>query len=709
MTQGPSPAKAFHPKQLSELDYAQIKEVIEACDVGLCMLDAEMMVLVWNQRLALMTGLRSEEVLGHKLTRIMPPLSDPQLVRLVRSLARADGNEGGRTALPQGLGSARHYFKGDNNRFKRVSVRPLAMHPGYCLLQIGDVDAETELQEQAQRTSIAEQRSLAMLASIEDAVILLDADGCIEYANLAAEGMTGFTGAAMCGRSLADVYQVLDEQGDRHQRLDSEEIIRIDHRSLLLLHREGFTFPIEQSITRLRGDDGQVEGRVLVFKDISQSRKLAAQLNWQASHDPTTRLYNRAEFDRRFSQLLEETEVEGGRHCLLYLDIDRFKVVNDTCGHGAGDELLRQAASLIKHTIRSSDLLARIGGDEFAILLCSCALEVAQRIAENIRLEFQRFRFAWADKVFSQSISIGLVAIDKESQGLQQVLSYADTACFAAKEAGRNQIHVYHPEKSVAAVRHGEVQWVTRIRSALEEDRFTLYAQPIKPLESVTGAPPHYEVLLRMIGEEGELIPPGAFIPAAERYDLMPAIDRWVVEHLVACVSRRNCRMQPGQRLFVNLSGQSLCRAESLQAMVDLLSRHPDIGGLFCFEVTETAAIGNLSSARYFMQTLKRFGCQFALDDFGSGLSSFGYLKNMPVEYLKIDGGFVKDMLHDRIDESMVEAINHIGHIMGLETIAECVEDFATLARLVDIGVDYAQGFGIRRPFPLDELTRADS
>ncbi len=705
MTQGTSSAIAFHPKPLSELDYAHIQEVIEACDVGLCMLDAEMVVLAWNQRLAEMIGRRSEEVLGHKVTGIVPPLSDPQFVQLVRAMTRVKERADDPQSFHPTLGSSKQYFKCDNNRFKRVSVRPLAMHPGYCLLQIGDVDAETALQEQVQRTSIAEQRFLAMLASIEDAVILLDADGSIEFANLAAESMTGYTGAAMLGRPLADVYRVLDEQGDDRLRLDSEEIIRVDNRSLLLLHREGLTFPIEQSITRLRGDSGQVEGRVLVFKDVSQSRKLAAQLNWQATHDPTTRLYNRAEFDRRLSQLLEEAEVEGSKHCLLYLDIDRFKVVNDTCGHVAGDELLRQAASLIKHSIRSSDLLARIGGDEFAILLGNCSLEVAQRIAENLRLEFQRFRFAWADKVFSQGISIGLVSIDKESQGLQQVLSYADTACYAAKEAGRNQIHVYHPEVSVAAVRHGEAQWVTRIRSAMEEDRFTLYVQPIQPLESVAGQACHYEVLIRMIGEQGELIPPGAFIPAAERYDLMPAIDRWVVGHLVACVSQGHCRLRPGQRLFVNLSGQSLCHEESLQAIVDLLGRQSVPDDLFCFEVTETAAIANLSSARHFMQTLKRFGCQFALDDFGSGLSSFGYLKNMPVEYLKIDGGFVKDMLQDRIDESMVEAINHIGHIMGLETIAECVEDPATLERLVDIGVDYAQGFGIRRPFPLAELT----
>jgi Amt family ammonium transporter len=704
MKEGRSRTKVFHPKRFSELDSVQVKEVIEASDVGLCMLDTELEVLAWNQRLADLVGRHSEEVLGHPVTWAMPELSDPQFAQLVRSVTRSSEEPAEIGAIHSGLSSPKHYYNSENNRFTRVSVRPLVMQPGHCLLQIGDVDVETAVQEQAQRTSIAEQRSLAMLASVEDAVILLDAEGRIEYANLAAEGMTGHQGERMIGSYLSDIYQVYDEGSNSHCRLDYEEIIHVDNRSLLLLHREGLTFPIEQSITRLRGDHGRIEGHVLVFKDVSQSRKLAAQLNWQVSHDPTTRLYNRAEFDRRLSKLLEQSEVDGSNHCLLYLDIDRFKVVNDNCGHVAGDELLRQVGSLIKHTIRCSDVLARVGGDEFAILLSNCALDVARRIAEEIRQECQRFRFAWADKVFSQSVSIGLVCIDKQGQGLQQVLSYADTACFAAKEAGRNQVHVFHPEQSVAAVRHGEAQWVTRIRSALEEGRFTLYLQPIQSLKAEVDSPCHYEVLIRMIGESSELIPPGAFIPAAERYDLMPAIDRWVLNRLVECVVSRNYPLNSGQRFFINLSGQSLCHEESLQMMVELLRHHDLPKGLFCFEVTETAAITNLSSAKHFMQTLKAFDCEFALDDFGSGLSSFGYLKNMPVEYLKIDGGFVKDMVQDRIDESMVEAINHIGHIMGLETIAEFVEDDITLQRLENIGVDYAQGYSIRPPFPLAEL-----
>ncbi|MCU7828317.1 MAG: EAL domain-containing protein [Candidatus Thiodiazotropha sp. (ex Myrtea sp. 'scaly one' KF741663)] len=705
MTQGMTPADTFHPDQFSKSDYAQLLEVIEACDVGLCMLDQEMRILAWNRCLSELTGKASGEVMGQPIDCVLPQLGSPQFVTLIREVAQPVDDADSLISVTPGPNRTRQFFK-DDDQFKRVSVRPLVMHPGCCLIQISDVDAETAIQEQARSSSIAEQRSLAMLSSVEDAVILLDAEGCIEFVNLAAEGMTGYQNREIAGKPLSDIYQVFDESGNARARLSYEEIVCVDNRILLMMHREGLTFPIEQSISHLKNEQGVDEGVVLVFKDVSQSRKLAAQLNWQSSHDPITRLYNRTEFDRRLSQLLEEAEVEGTKHCLLYLDIDRFKVVNDTCGHVAGDELLRQVGSVIKQAIRSSDLLARVGGDEFAILLSNCALDVAQRIADAIRLEFQRYRFAWQDKTFSQSVSIGLVSIDNASEGLQQVLSFADTACYAAKEAGRDQIHVYHPDKSVAAVRHGEAQWVTRIRSALEEDRFILYVQPIRGLNGKRKGLQHYEVLIRMIDESGGLIPPGAFIPAAERYDLMPAIDRWVVGHLIDRIIENGCCAGDQRRMFVNLSGQSLCDEQTLQTILDKIRQYDLPDGLLCFEVTETAAISNLSSAKHFMQTLKRFGCEFALDDFGSGLSSFGYLKHMPVEYLKIDGSFVKDMIDDRIDESMVDAINRIGHIMGLETIAECVENEEILGRLVGMGVDYAQGYGIRHPFPLDDMLK---
>ncbi|MEW8505838.1 MAG: EAL domain-containing protein [Candidatus Thiodiazotropha sp.] len=684
-----------------------MQEIIEACDVGLCLLNAQHQVVAWNRHLADRVGKTDSEALLRPLEELIPQLAGPRFSKMVLSAMLAPQTQGAlQTYLS--LDSNRHFFNIDGDRFMRVSVKPLAMHPGYCLVQISGNDDKLSKQEQMQSVGMAEQRTRAMLSSVEDAVILLDADGRVEFANLAAEGMIGYQSRQMAGRQLAEVYRVFDETGSERTPLPLDKIIESEGRQLVLKHREGPSLPIQQSITRLKDETGKVESLVLVFKDTSQSRKLAAQLSWQSSHDPVTRLYNRTEFDQQLTRLLEQTAIDGGEHCLLYLDVDRFKIVNDNCGHAAGDELLRQLASLIKHSVRNSDLLARLGGDEFGILLSQCSVQAAERIAETIRCSVQGFRFVFGEKSFSQSISIGMVPIDEQSTDLEQVLSYADSACFSAKDEGRNKVHIYDPVSSPAAKRHGEVKWVTHIRSALEDDRFTLYVQPIKSINK-SEVSEHVEVLIRMLDDTGELILPGAFIPAAERFDLMPNIDRWVVDRLIRyIVANRETSLAAGRCYFVNLSGHSLCDEEVLQMIVERIRREQIPKGMLCFEVTETAAISNLTSAEHFMRTLQRFGCEFALDDFGSGLSSFGYLKHLPVEYLKIDGAFVKEMLDNPIDESMVDAINRIGHIMELETIAEFVENDRVLHRLQEIGIDYAQGFGICRPFPIELLFDTD-
>jgi Amt family ammonium transporter len=681
----------------------QLQEVIEACDIGLCLLDERRRVIAWNRHLADSAGKTDQEGLLHPLDELIPQLAGPRFSKMVHTAAQAPQPRG-QLQTYFSLAGSRHLFNIDEKRFVRVSVKPLMMHPGYCLVQVSDIESNSERQDRLPTISVAEQRTRAMLSSVEDAVILLDEAGRIEFANLAAEAMTGYQGQQMVGRRLTEVYQVFNESGSNQYPLSVEQIIHCEGGQLVLKHREGLSLPVQQSITMLKDEAGRLESMVLVFKDTSQSRKLAAQLSWQSSHDPVTRLYNRTEFDRQLTSLLERTAIEGGEHCLLYLDVDRFKVVNDNCGHAAGDELLRQLAGLIKRSIRNSDLLARLGGDEFGILLTQCSMESAERIADSIRLSVQGFRFVCGEKSFSQSVSIGMVPIDKQSTGLEQVLSFADTACFSAKEEGRNKIHIFDSLSSPAAKRHGEAKWVTHIRSALDEDRFTLYVQPIKSIND-TGAPEHVEVLVRMLNESGGLILPGAFIPAAERFDLMPVIDRWVIDRLIQFIAdnRETC-LAAERRYFVNLSGHSLCDDEVLQMILDRIRKYEIPKGMLCFEVTETAAISNLTSAEHFMRTLQRFGCEFALDDFGSGLSSFGYLKHLPVEYLKIDGAFVKEMLDNAIDDSMVDAINRIGHIMGLETIAEFVENDRVLRRLQDIGIDYVQGFGICRPFPIEQL-----
>lgn len=692
---------------LTEDEILHLREVIDACDVGLCLVDRNKRALIWNPWLADYLGNPPQFSEHSTIETLIPALAGPRFDSMVH-LAIALSQKQGVEASNKQTQMSRHLFTLDNGQFFRVSVRPMMMHPGFCLVQINELAAEQKSPSSSGVRGLTEDRTQAILSSVEDAVILVDAEGVVEFVNLAAESMTGFQSQRISGRPLAEVYQVYDEMTQSAPLLNLEQILADDSRQLVLVHREGLTIPIQQTITRLKGDDGQLEGFVLVFKDTSQSRKLAAQLNWQSTHDPVTRLYNRVEFDRRLSLLLDESQFEDEQHCLLFLDIDRFIIVNDNCGYAAGDELLRQLAALIKRSIRNSDLIARLGGDEFGILLSQCTLEVAERIAETIRQEVQAYRFAWEGKTFSQSLSIGMVPIDRHSESVEQILGYADIACLTAKEEGRNKIHIYDSVDSSAARRHGETQWVTRIRTALEEDRFTLYVQPISSLNDADGVQEHVEVLIRLLDEDDNLIPPGAFIPAAERFGLMPAVDHWVVEQVARFITRnRDSCLNSGRRFFVNLSGHSVCDDEFLQWIL-LTIRERDIpAGMLCFEVTETAAISNLTSAEHFMRTLQRYGCEFALDDFGSGLSSFGYLKHLPVEYLKIDGAFVHDMLENAIDESMVEAINRIGHIMGLETIAEFVETGAILQRLEAIGVDFVQGYGICRPFPIKRLLDA--
>jgi len=430
-----------------------------------------------------------------------------------------------------------------------------------------------------------------------------------------------------------------------------------------------------------------------------------SRLSYQAAHDALTGLPNRREFEVRLERALKTARDLNEEHTLCYLDLDQFKIVNDTSGHVAGDELLRQLAALLQARLRDRDTLARLGGDEFGVLLENCNLQQAQPIAELLRQLVKEFRFVWHDKSFAIGVSIGLVPITAESDGLSSLLSYADAACYAAKDRGRNRVHVYQAEDADLVKRQGEMQWVTLITRALEENRMRLYVQPILPLHPHTEADTHYEILLRMLGDDGELVLPMAFIPAAERYSLMPSIDRWVIGAVFTAFPALFPHAQDGKSICtINLSGHSLCDEKFL----DFIERQFNINQIpcaaICFEITETAAITNLTEAIRFIHALKAKGCKFSLDDFGSGLSSFTYLKNLPVDYLKIDGAFVKDMEIDPMDRAMVESINHIGHVLGLKTIAEYVESEIILDHLKQIGVDYVQGNWLIEPQPLSTL-----
>ena len=574
-----------------------------------------------------------------------------------------------------------------------------------CMLR--DITERRRIEEQL----FAEKRLAQItLSSIGDGVISTDQDGRIRFLNPSAEQLTGWTQAQAQGMPLGEVYRLFDESGlplppvaplllrrrsDRH---------RVDRAPALLRQRDGTQIAVQDALAPIRDSDNEVIGLVLTFRDVTANLELARELTHQANHDTLTGLVNRSAFERQLEQLLAEGAADQ-EHVLCYMDLDQFKVVNDTCGHAAGDELLRQLAQLLKGQIRSSDVLARLGGDEFGILFEHCSLLEAALIAEGVRRMVDEFRFNWEGKSFAIGASMGLVAIDPQQQSLVPLLGAADSACYAAKEGGRNRVHIYQSDDQHLLARHGEMQWSQRLRQALDSDSLRLYVQPIVPLQGTDGAP-RYEVLVRLLGEDGSIIPPGAFMPAAERYDLAPALDRWVVGNFLAWVGDR-CRREPERigHYSINLSGCSLGEADLLSFILQSIERHRIPAGCLCFEITETAAIANLSRAMTFMERLKGVGCTFALDDFGSGLSSFGYLKTLPVNYLKIDGVFVRDIAHDSIARAMVASINAIGHEMGLLTVAEFVESQEVLDCLRGIGVDYVQGYHLGRPQPLTELS----
>jgi len=452
------------------------------------------------------------------------------------------------------------------------------------------------------------------------------------------------------------------------------------------------------------------EAETVLFSRFDEERKLRMQLTYQASHDALTGLLNRFEFEVRLHRLLEDARLEQSTHALVYIDLDQFKIVNDTCGHIAGDELLRQLSALLVTRIRSHDTLARLGGDEFGLLLEYCNPEYTIGIANALLKSVQDFRFVWGDRNFVIGASIGVVIIDQNSGNMTDVMRAADAACYNAKDAGRNRVHVVQENDVAIASRYGEMQWINKINDALDTDRFVLYGQRIITLQNTTAQQSDmFEILVRMKDTNGELIPPGAFIPAAERYNIMISLDRWVIREVMSWLAQNRHVLPNLGKCSINISGSSIGHPDFLDYIKQQL-KTPNVDARhICFEITETSAVTNLTQATKFIDELKILGCSFALDDFGCGLSSFAYLKNLQVDYLKIDGMFVRDIVDDPIDRAMVKSINEIGHVMGKKTIAEFVENDGVLALLRNIGVDYVQGYGIEEPILLSDFKSLSS
>jgi diguanylate cyclase (GGDEF)-like protein/PAS domain S-box-containing protein len=544
------------------------------------------------------------------------------------------------------------------------------------------------------------ERAEVTLHCIAEGVITTDAGGRVEVLNTVAESLTGWRSRDARGRPLAAVYTVVDEETQRPlDHTFSRDASPRFSRSGVLQAKDGRRIPVDESVALIRAPDGRRRGTVVVFHDVSHVRAMAQRLSWQASHDALTGLTNRREFERRLAYLVESAKADGRHHVLLYLDMDHFKAVNDTCGHNAGDELLRQLAALLHVKMRGSDTLARVGGDEFGVLLEACPVDQAIRIANGLRETVRDFRFVCREREFSLGLSIGLVVVDAATGSVAAAMDAADASCYAAKSKGGGRIEIHRPGVNLSRTAQGDIAMVHQISGALDKSGFRLYRQPIARIGD-RGPPSHYEVLVRMVDEGGQLLPPNDFIPAAERFNLLPMVDRWVVTALLAFMSREGGD-KDGSVYSINLSGASV----NDSTFTDFLRRQIDAHHLpaqrLCFEITETTAISNLTKAGEFMRDLRALGCRFALDDFGVGMSSFAYLKHLPADYLKIDGSFVRDLATNAVDYAIVEAFNRIAHLLGMETVAEFVGDKATLVRLAELKVDFAQGDAIGSPEPL--------
>ena len=606
-----------------------------------------------------------------------------------------------RRALAGESAEFEHRWQG---RLLRCHVEPLRDAFGRVTGTVGVAFDLTE--RRAAEEELYRENELAgeTLAAIGDGVIRANLEGVVDYLNPMAERLTGWSSIEAVGRPVGEVFSLYDEMTRRPlagpvERCLAENRLIESPPHAVLVRADGMEYSVRDSAAPIRDREGRLVGAVLVFKDVTQLRGMEREMVYLASHDGLTGLINRREFEVRLKRALRSARGERRLHAMLYLDLDEFKVVNDTCGHLAGDELLKQVTALLRSRVRRIDSLARLGGDEFGVLLEDCPLAQARQIAEELRGTVREFRFRWKDQVFEIGVSIGLVPIDATSGDLPSLLSAADAACYVAKEAGRNRVHEYEADDTLVAERHGEMQWIHRIQRAFVEDLFCLHRQPIRPL-SEDGEEGLCELLIRMRGDDGRLVPPGAFIPAAERYHLIPAIDRWVVRAALAALDDGGALDGAGC-LAVNVSGLSLSDERFLDDVAAALDESGVDPRRLCFEITETAAVAHLAHAHRFMAVLRAQGCRFVLDDFGSGMSSFAYLKNLPVDFLKISSQFVRGIEDSELQRALVQSIHQIGDLMRMGTIAEGVETEAALTVLEEVGVHYVQGFWIGKPEPI--------
>jgi diguanylate cyclase (GGDEF)-like protein/PAS domain S-box-containing protein len=569
--------------------------------------------------------------------------------------------------------------------------------------------AELERNLAANDVLHAKEKAQVTLHSIGDAVITTDSVGCIDYMNPVAETLTGWRFHQVMGMSLEAVLHLEDDVTgevipDPALRCLSEKRIVAPKSDNVLVARNGERYSIQGSAGPMLDAKGDCIGVVLVFKDVTDSHRLQKLMVHKATHDPLTGLVNRSEFEQRLKKALQSTKEYENTHALLYLDLDQFKVVNDAAGHVAGDELLKQICTLLANQLRGRDTLGRLGGDEFSVLLENCPLSKASKVAQILIDVIREYRFVWDDKTYQVGVSIGIVPITAESTSTAELMTHADQACYCAKDLGRGRAHVYDAKDAELAKQHGEILQISDLREALAREQFQLLYQPIISLDAAqSGMGTHAEVLLRMLDQAGNYILPGSFLPAADRFGLMQAIDRWVIGKVFKDYAHLFMQ-NPHLLLSLNLSANSIADDSLADYIVRMFDKSVVLPHQICFEVNETVVTNNLSNMGQLIDRLGGMGCKFALDNFGSGLSSFSFIKNLKIDYIKIDGNLVRDISEDAIDRAMVESINTMGHLLGIRTIAECADSESSIQALKSLGIDYAQGFYLGNPVSMDEF-----
>ncbi|MGH1357527.1 MAG: EAL domain-containing protein [Burkholderiaceae bacterium] len=661
---------------------------------GVMEMDSQM-----RQLYAVPTGAKIE--ISAWWSKRLHPDDAPRIMEAMREALRShsDYDDEFRIVLPDKR--VRHIRAAARVTDSRLGESPRLIGVNWDVTELREIGAELKAQRELLHVT---------LESIGDAVITTDSDGMVTWLNPVAERMTGWELKQSIQRPIDQIFSIVNEQtGERCENpvmacLAEQKIVGLANHTALI-SKNGACHGIEDSAAPIRNASGEILGAVLVFHDVTEQRRLSREMSYRATHDPLTGLVNRTEFEVRLRRTLSKSQADRSDHALMVIDLDQFKLVNDACGHAIGDQLLIQVAKLLGDTVRSRDTLARLGGDEFAVILEHCSAETGARVADQICSQMDDFRFVHDDRSFRIGASIGLVPLDQRWADITSLMQAADTSCFAAKEAGRNRVHKWFDTDQLIRLRRGEMQWASRLEQALDEGRFEMHGQRILPL-SGDASKVHAEALIRLLDTDGTLIQPGAFLPAAERFHLASRVDRWVLKHALDHLTRLHPKAN-FEMLCVNLSGQSVGdRAFHRDAIELLVAAGPMVCQRLCLEITETAAVTNLADAAVFIEQARLLGVRVALDDFGSGSSSFGYLKTLNVDMIKIDGQFIRDLISDPLDTATVRCFVDVAGVVGVRTVAEYVEVPEILERVRELGIDYAQGFLIHKPQPIQELMK---